>query len=164
MRKQDVAILVTLSSFFLCALLNIYNANAQTQPTGEDAKRLVGLWRLVSITTLDGKIEPTRGANPKGLIYYSPSGHMIVQISPGRERKLAGPKPTGEEALAALLGYTAYFGTYTIDEKAKVVKHDQWGTVQPGPVESRDRTYEFAPGNRLILKGGTSILTWERVK
>ena len=46
MRKQFVAILVTLSSFFLCAILSPYNANAQTQPTGEDAKRLFGLWRL----------------------------------------------------------------------------------------------------------------------
>ena len=164
MRKQNVAILVILISFFLCVIFKVYNANAQTPPTGEDAKRLFGLWRLVSITTNDGKIEPTRGVNPKGLIYYASSGHMIVQISPDRERKLAGPKPTGEEALAALVGYTAYFGTYTIDEKARIVKHNQWGTVQPGPVEARDRTYEFAPGDRLILKGGNSILTWERVK
>ncbi len=164
MRIQDVAILGTLSSLVLCAILNVYNANAQTPPTGEDAKRLFGMWRLVSITTKDGKIEPTRGANPKGLIYYGPSGHMIVQISPDRERKLAGPKPTGEEALVALYGYTAYFGTYTIDEKARIVKHNQWGTVQPGPVDSRDRAYEFAPGDRLILKGGNSVLTWERVK
>jgi hypothetical protein len=164
MRKEDGAILVILISFFFCAIVNVYNANAQTPPTGEDAKRLVGLWRLVSITTNDGKIDPARGVNPKGLIYYAPSGQMIVQISPDRERKLAGPKPTGEEALAALVGYTAYFGTYSIDEKAKIVKHNQWGTVQPGPVESRDRRYEFAPGDRLILKGGNNVLTWERIK
>ena len=164
MRKQDLAIPAILISFFFGSILTAYNANAQIPPTGEDAKRLVGLWRLVSITTHDGKIDPARGVNPKGLIYYAPSGHMIVQISPDRERKLAGPKPTGEEALAALVGYTAYFGTYTIDEKARIVKHNQWGTVQPGPAETRDRTYEFAPGDRLILKGGNSILTWERIK
>ena len=162
MRKQHITVLVIIASFFICAIAN--NANAQTPPTGEDAKRLVGLWRLVSITTKDGKIVPARGANPKGLIYYGPSGHMIVQISPDRDRKLAGSKPTGEEALAALDGYTAYFGTYTIDEKAKIVNHNQWGTVQPGAVEGRDRAYQFAPGDRLILTGGTSILTWERIK
>jgi hypothetical protein len=103
MKIRDVAILGSLSSLFLCAILNVYNANAQTPPTGE-------------------------------------------------------------EALAALYGYTAYFGTYTIDEKARIVNHNQWGTVQPGPVNSRDRAYEFAPGDRLILKGGNSVLTWERVK
>jgi hypothetical protein len=89
---------------------------------------------------------------------------MIVQISPDRERKSASSKLTGEEALAALDGYTAYFGTYAIDEKAKVVTHNQWGTVQPGAVEGRDRSYQFAPGDRLILTGGNSILTWERIK
>ncbi len=164
MRKQHITVLVIIASFFICAIAKVRDASAQTRPQGADAERLVGLWRLVSITTKDGKIVAARGVNPKGLIYYGPSGHMIVQISPDRERKLAGPKPTGEEALAALDGYTAYFGTYTIDEKAKVVTHNQWGTVQPGAAEGRDRAYQFAPGDRLILTGGTSILTWERIK
>ena len=101
MRKQHLTILVIIVSFFICGIVNIRSAIAQTRPHGADAERLVGLWRLVSITTKDGKIVPARGANPNGLIYYGPSGHMIVQISPDRDRKLAGPKPTGEEALAS---------------------------------------------------------------
>ncbi len=74
---------------------------------------LHGAWRYVD-ALLDGK--STR-PNGKGIIYYAPSGDMVCQVSPGNEVKKAGAKPTPEEALAALDGHIAYFGTYSIDEQ-----------------------------------------------
>ena len=47
----------------------------------------------------------------------------------GRE---GGRRPTPDEALAALDGHIAYFGTYTIDEPAQTVTHHRIGSVQPG--------------------------------
>ena len=42
---------------------------------------------------------------------------MAVQIMPDRNRPKYAAQPTPEEAKAALIGYTAYFGTYTVDDR-----------------------------------------------
>ena len=98
--------------------------------TGEVAKKLVGAWRYVG-TTMDGVNKP-RGINPKGLIYYGPHGEMSVQVAPDVERKMAGAAMTAEEAKIAVTDYIAYFGSYTIDEKAGTVTHHRQASIQPG--------------------------------
>jgi hypothetical protein len=134
------------------------------QVNGEGAKRLHGAWRYVGSNT-DGKPTPGRGANPKGIIYYDPSGSMVVQVSPDKERSKVGATPTPDEAQAALAGYIAYFGTYTVDEKAATVTHHRHASVQPGDVADLVRGYEFS-GDRLILRppGTTYEVVWERIK
>ena len=131
---------------------------------GEGAKRLHGAWRYLGSNT-DGKPTPGRGAHPKGIIYYDPSGSMVVQVAPDKERSKAGAAPTPDEAQAALAGYIAYFGTYTVDEKAATVTHHRHASVQPGDVADLVRGYEFA-GDRLILRppGTTYEVVWERIK
>ena len=139
---------------------------AQSALEGDTAKRFVGTWRLVSITT-DGKTDPNRGPNPTGLIQYDAKGYMAVQIMPDRVRpKYASTQPTPDEAKAAITGYTAYFGTYTIDEKAHTVTHHRTGNINPGGLGDFVRRYEFAPGDRLILSPveNMNALTWERIK
>jgi Lipocalin-like domain len=136
----------------------------QSRPKSEVAQRFVDAWRYVG-ATVDGKPRPERGANPKGIIHYDPSGYMSVQVAPDRERKKAGAMPTPEEAQSALSEYIAYFGTYTIDEAARTVTHHRHGSVQPGDAPEVVRCYEFA-GDRLILRppGTTNEITWERIK
>lgn len=153
----------------LALLTFVFGTIATGQSTSERdvAKSFIGTWRLVSIT-LNGQINPDRGPNPTGLIIYDGNGYMAVQIMPDRERpKYVGSKPTGEEAQAALLGYTAYFGTYTVDAVAGTVTHHRQGNVIPGVAREVVRRYEFAPGDRVILtpvENPASRLTWERVK
>ena len=89
---------------------------------------LIGAWRYVD-ATLDGK--STR-PNGKGMIYYAATGAMMCQVSPGHVVAKAGAKPTPDEALAALDGAIAYFGTFSIDEGAQTVTHRRQGSVQPG--------------------------------
>jgi hypothetical protein len=134
------------------------------QVNGERAKRLHGAWRYIGSMT-DGKPTPGRGANPKGIIYYDPSGTMVVQVAPDKERGKAGSAPTPDEAQAALSGYIAYFGTYTVDERAATVTHHRHASVQPGDVADLVRGYEFA-GDQLILRppGTTYEVVWERIK
>ena len=43
---------------------------------------------------------------------------MAVQVAPDVERTRAGAEMTPDEAKTALADYIAYFGTYTVDEKA----------------------------------------------
>ena len=115
------------------------------------ATRFYGFWRLVS-------------PDADGMLCYHPSGAMSVQSAPKRVRSRAGEMPTPAEALAALDGYIAYFGTYEIDEKAQTVTHHQVGTVQPGAPTALVRTYELT-GNRLILRpvDRPGEIVWERI-
>jgi hypothetical protein len=122
---------------------------------------LHGAWRYVD-ALLDGK--STR-PNGQGIIYYAPSGDMVCQVSPGNIVGKAGAKPTPDEALAALDGYIAYFGTYSIDENARTVTHHRKGSVQPGDTADLVRKYTIR-GDRLVLNppGTTYEVHWERMK
>ena len=130
-------------------------------------KRFIGTWRLISITS-KGRTDPNRGPHPTGLISYDRTGHMAVQIMPDRVRpRYAGSEPTPDQAKAAITGYTAYFGTYTIDESARTVAHRRIGNINPGAPADVVRLYEFGPGDWLILipvEDPTTQLTWERIK
>jgi Lipocalin-like domain len=147
-------------AFLLAAVMSIGASDAMAQTAPE---RLVGTWRYIG-TWIDG-VPRDRGANPKGMIYYSAGGHMAVQIAPDRERKKAGREPTPEETKAALTDYIAYFGTYTIDERAGTVTHHRAASIQPGDVAEVVRAYEFK-GDRLILRPPNSKqeIVWERIK
>ena len=128
------------------------------------AKKIVGAWRYVG-TTIDGKPRAGRGDNPKGMIYYGSHGEMSVQIAPDIERPKAGAVMTPDEAKIAVSNYIAYFGTYTIDEKAGTVTHHRQASVQPGDKGDFVRAYEFK-GDRLVLRPPNSKqeITWERIK
>jgi len=137
---------------------------AQCEPI-DDTKRLVGTWRLVSIA--GSKLGPYRGEKPTGLIYYDDKGQMAVQIMPSRKRsRYAGALPTAEEALDALLGYTAYFGTYTVDVQRRFIVHHRTGNVNPGRLGDFVRRYEFLSDDKIVLMPVESNagLTWERMK
>jgi hypothetical protein len=100
---------------------------------------------------------------------------MAVHIQPRVRPRLSTPR-TGEEAIAAMRGYTAYFGTYTVDDKEKFVVHHRVGQINPGGEVDAKRYYDFVMTpqgrERLILTpepmgGGskdkaTSHLIWER--
>ena len=128
------------------------------------AKKIIGAWRYVG-TTIDGVPRAGRGDNPKGLIYYGPHGEMSVQIAPDIERPKAGAVMTPDEAKIAVSNYIAYFGTYTVDEKASTVTHQRAASVQPGDKGNFVRAYEFK-GDRLVLRPPNSKqeITWERIK
>jgi hypothetical protein len=101
--------------------------------------------------------------------------HRIRHSTTGAEaaaRRFAGPKyaateRTPDKAKAAITGYTAYFGTYTIDESARTVTHHRIGNIDPSAPADVVRRYEFGPGDWLILmpvEDPTTQLTWERIK
>src|SRR5215213_6563018 len=70
---------------------------AAGEQSGGDAKKLVGVWRLVSITE-DGKVNPLRGGKPNGYIFYTASGEMGALIQPERPPiAMAGREPSGPE-------------------------------------------------------------------
>jgi hypothetical protein len=142
-------------ALLLCAHPGAGNIEAQAAPSGDEAKRFVGTWRLVSDVST-------------GIMIYDSLGNMAVQVMPLRERpKFAGTQPTPEEAKNAITGYLAYFGTYTVDVTAHTVTHHRKGSLTPGQVgEDAERRYEFGAADRLILTaaGSGNQIIWERAK
>jgi Lipocalin-like domain len=63
-----------------------------------------------------------------------------------------------------LEGYTAYFGTYLVDEQSVTVTHRRAGNINPGDMGDFVRKVEFRD-NRLILRSldTNNLNTWERV-
>ena len=143
---------------------------ASAAPTVRE--QLLGTWRLVSIQNREAGEAQWRslfGESPRGYIMYDATGHMAVQIekTPPPAKFASGDdwKPTPDEALGVYLGYVAYFGTFTVDEKAGVVTHHVEGSLRPGYFgtdQPRPATFE---GSRLILSDGKTFrVVWERVR
>jgi hypothetical protein len=121
-------------------------------PNNDVARRLIGAWRYAG-TKVDGELRIDRG-DPRGIIIYDSSGHMAVQIVPGREARANAPAAQ----------FIAYFGTYSIDEHAGTVTHHREGDLRPDGEIDAVRTYEFA-GDRLILRPVDRVqeIMWERI-
>jgi hypothetical protein len=164
-----------------CAIvaLAVARTDTQTPPRTSAADRLIGTWSLVSYESSDTESKQFRGPKPIGLLYYDRTGHMAVQIAPDRQRRrftgpqagvFTGPQPTPDEALDAISGYAAYFGTYTVDERAQTVSHKRVGNINPGGLGDFVRRFEFLTEDRIALvpQERTDLravrLTWERVK
>jgi hypothetical protein len=134
-----------------------------------DADRFVGTWRLVSIVE-GGKPVPARGARPTGIMFMDAKGNLSVQTMPDTARPSwpDGASPTAEQALAALRGYSAFFGTYTVDEKARTITYHRKGDIQPGNVGTDlVRRYEFLPNGHLVVRPEDypdRRITWELVR
>ncbi len=144
-------------------------AAAQAQGNTEAAKRFVGTWRLVSLE-VDGQPGPNTGSHPTGRIYYDAAGNMAAQILPDRPRsKWTGAVPTPDEARETVIGYVAYFGTYTVDDRERVISHQRAGALNPNWADAPPlvRRYEFIGDDRLVLipvDNPRMRLTWERIK
>ena len=113
----------------------------------------MGAWRYAG-TKIDGELRADRG-DPRGIIIYDASGHMAVQIMPGR----------AEAATAPASQFLAYFGTWSIDEVARTVTHHRHGDLRHDGEIDAVRRYEFV-GDRLILRpvDRDQEIMWERIK
>jgi hypothetical protein len=145
--------------------------------------RFAGAWRLVSV---EGNPPGLPGFydRPTGMIVYLATGQVIVQIASKAGRKPFAPfnqgrlSATPEDKAAAFDSYLAYYGTFTVDEKAGTVTHHIEDYSVPGRQGTANvRWFEFRGNDRLVLipvedgKGGliarkdaTYKLTWERIK
>jgi hypothetical protein len=141
---------------------------------GGDREKFVGTYRLITTEVKDagGKWSRTPTFNSVGYITYADTGHMGVHIMPRNRPRFATNMPTGDEVIAAMRGYTAYFGSFTVDDKDKFVVHHRVGQFNPGGEVDAKRFYDF-DGDRLTLTpapadgGGkekaTNRLIWERL-
>ena len=139
----------------------------------------VGVWRLLSseFRQADGTSVFPLGERPQGQIYYDAHGHMAAQLMrPDRPRLCSGD--TSDTAVADLRaafdGYTAYFGTYTLDPDAGQVTHHVEGSLLPNWIgKELVRFYEFSANGRILTLATPPMgpedarvigqLVWERL-
>jgi lipocalin-like protein len=165
--------LLTLSATTAVALaLLAGNAVAQQKSLKE---QLTGAWTVVSTeqTDADGKKHQLFGPNPKGMLVLYPSGQYVqIIVRPGRDKFKANSrlKGTPEENTAAVLGTTANFGTWSVDEASKTLVVRIEGGMYPNQdgVESK-RTVsvtgdELRIDNPTTASGMRASNVWKRAE
>ena len=148
------------------------------QPTSsQDA--FIGRWQLISSTfrQADGTIIYPLGEQAEGRISYDKQGQMSAQLMrPQRER--LSSRDAEEVRLAkvkaAFDGYTAYYGSYTIDFETQSVTHHVAGSLLPNWIGRQlVRYFEFSQNNtRLALTTPpmgkkaqiVGTLVWEKIE
>ena len=123
---------------------------------GSLREQLIGHWTLVSLAALNGgDVEYPMGYDIEGVITYEETGHMAMQIMRhDRPRFASGDMGGGTpaELSAAITGYSAYFGTYSVDESAGVVAHYAKRSLFPNWAGTEQR-------HEVVLDGGSLTLT-----
>jgi hypothetical protein len=122
-------------------------------PHGPD---LIGAWRLVAAETRleGGRTAPAFGDMPSGMLIYDHSGAMSLQIS--GERPAVGSIETyqslsPEDRMVFLDSYYAYFGTFEVDESARMVVHRVHASLRPNETGVSYRRQFTIEGERLTL-------------
>ena len=136
---------------------------------------VVGTWELESVELRDSAgaplpapAGPALGApGPTGQLILDDAGHIGLAIMQRNRPQYADPTP--EQALADLDGYTAFFGTYTVDEAGGLLTVQIRGGRDPGLTgTSRTGAVEVS-ADRLALElpatadGATPTAVWTRL-
>jgi hypothetical protein len=113
-------------------------ARATTQGTrGSVRERIAGAWQLESRTVKQANgaslVDPVLGQQPVGRLFYDVSGHMMLQMMrQARAQAISVPSnPPDAKNPRIVLGYDAYFGTFTVNEAEGTITHHVEGSLFP---------------------------------
>lgn len=187
MWMKRCALIAQVSAFVVAVFVlgPAFGGDTPTATASSIVDQLAGSWRLVSrvTTAADGKVlvDPGLSSMPIGVLIYDRTGHVAAQLSrPGRtvaalaDECRAAEKVKGTNDTAqTILGYDAYFGTFTIDPKESVITHHLESALFPGDIGKDIKRSFSISGDTLTIKfhttiaDGTSVvrtLVWTRVK
>jgi hypothetical protein len=104
--------------------------------TANLASKILGVWMLKSREDVDARgqilIDPFQGRDPVGILCFGPS-HFAAQFMK-RDRSDEESMPQRLQAknnTAAVNGYDAYFGTYSVDEATGTIATRVEGSISP---------------------------------
>ena len=137
-------------------------------------QQLVGTWTVTGWEqdVANGPKFHRFGANPKGYHIFEANGRFYTMFARPDLPKIASnnpSNPTPEEAKAIVGGSIAYYGTYTVDEAAKIVTltiesssfANQVGAAQKRTVTSISAS-ELKMQNTTALSGGQIYYTFKK--
>jgi lipocalin-like protein len=132
--------------------------SASTAPRQSSAAlKLVGGWQLTTRTvrSADGPTvnDPVLGDRPLGRLFYDASGTMALEMMrTGRTTAIGKSLADQGENPRVILGYDAYFGRYTVDERAGTITHHVEASLFPEDL-GKDFVRSFAlEDNTLTLQ------------
>jgi hypothetical protein len=138
--------------------------------------RFVGMWKLIGseFRKDSGEVYYPLGRKATGLLMYAVDGTMAAQLMRADRPHFPDgdlARGSAEDIRRTLIGYTAYFGTFSINANRQTITHHVLGSLYPDWIGTQQlRHFEFN-GNRLTLKtppmrisGQThsGVLEWER--
>lgn len=143
---------------------------AAASPADDPGAPFHGAWELASIVrhAANGE-ELSRNEESTGFIMYDPAGYMGVVIQGADRQPATGRPATPEDGLAAYRSYTAYFGTFSVDDEAGAVTHHLRASMNPNAAGADYvRKYEFSDDTLTLqppagADGGTVLLTWRKL-
>jgi Lipocalin-like domain len=126
------------------------------------ASKLIGTWRLVSredrTAAGERRIDPGLGADPMAILVYDVAGNFAAQFMK-RDRSgddVAVAARAGVNNSAAVNGYDAYFGKYTVDEASGSVTQVLYGALSPGDVGKTVTREMRVDGDTLTIELATT--------
>jgi hypothetical protein len=145
--------------------------------TGNLHPRILGIWRLESRFDVDAqgqrRPDPVMGSDPLGMLCFSPD-RFAAQFMRRDRSSAANPPPAGSGVnnTSAVNGYDAYFGTYTLDEAAGLLRTRFEGAITPANIGSVFERHIAITDGKLVIRlatksvDGTAVtrtLTFARV-
>ena len=136
---------------------------------------LVGTWELASVELRDGAgvlLPPPEApafgsAGAIGLLICDAAGQIGLAIMQQNRPKY--DQPTPEQAMADLEGYTAFFGTYTVNETDGLLTTQIQGSRDPRLTGTEQTGAVAVQGDRLTVEvpasasGAQPTLVWKRL-
>ena len=137
--------------------------------------RLRGSWELLSRIdrAADGgeRKEPTLGSDPIAYLVFDAKGRFAAQFMK-RDRSSTVNVPARGNNTAAVDGYDAYFGTYQVDDKSRMVSTHLTAALSREGVGKTHKRRMTVEGDTLTIELDTTTpdgepvkrtLTWRRV-
>lgn len=129
---------------------------AVPRTSSSDKERLIGAWRLASMSGPDGK--PLTTGVPAGMLIYTRDGHMSVQLM----------YPKSDSALSneyVSNGYEASFGSFDINETTHTVTHHVQGSNTGDALAGKalPRIYQFTADGHLTIRSARLDEHWSVV-
>jgi hypothetical protein len=108
-------------------------------PTANLATAILGVWKLKSRVDVDDtgeiRVDPLLGPDPLGILCFGPSHFAAQFMKRDRSRPEIVAQPLqAKNNTAAVNGYDAYFGTYTVAEIAGTLTTHLEGSISPANV------------------------------
>jgi hypothetical protein len=131
--------------------------------TANLAAAILGIWKLKSREDVDDtgqiRIDPFLGRDPLGILCFGPS-HFAAQFM---KRDRSQPENVAQPVqaknnTAAVNGYDAYFGTYSIDEIAGTLTTHLEGSISPANVGNIYIRNARVVDNELIIQLPTTAV------